>query len=121
MAIVFQRASRSYSARTAPYTVSGTINSGITVNKLKVSLTRESWPEGPLADIVLTFPDNNTAGFSVAGGVVLDRQGNVLLESSLTIEKFGENGLPVPFPTGSYTLDFYLHQNATSAVKIERF
>lgn len=120
MAIVFQRASRSYSARVAPYSISGNIPAGVIVRSLKVSLTRESWPEGALVDVVLTFPDGSTTGFSAAGGDLLDRQGNLLLSSSVTWTKYID-GQPANFPVGAYTLDFYLHQDANTAVTIERF
>lgn len=120
MAIVFQRASQTYPARQRPYTVTGTIPANATVNAIKISLTRESWPAGPIVEVLLTFPDGSTAGFSASGGDVLDRQGNPLRVSSVIFERFA-NGQRNPFPPGDYKLDFTALQPVTSAVTIERF
>lgn len=121
MTIVVQRASQTYAARpNRPYTLSATVPAGLAINALKISLTRESWPPGPIVEVLLTFPDGSTAGFSASGGDVLDRQGNPLLVSSVTFERFS-NGQPNPFPTGDYTLAFTALQPITTALTIERF
>lgn len=121
MTIILQRPSQSYAARpNRPYTLNATIPEGFTLNALKISLTRESWPAGPIVEVLLTFPDGGTAGFSAAGGTILDRQGNVLQASSVTFERFA-NGQRNPFPAGDYTLSFTALQPITTALTIERF
>lgn len=114
MTIVVQRPSQSYAARpNRPYTLSATVPAGLTINRLKITLTRESWPAGPLCKVTLTWPDGSTAFFTCNGGDELDRNGQPRLTSGQ--EWTG------PFPDGDYTLDFTLYQTATSALTIERF
>lgn len=121
MAVFLSRASQQYAARVRPYTVSATIPAGVVVNSVRVRLTRESWPAGPVANITLTFPDSATCGFSVAGGEVKKRDGSVLTESSCEFSRQDEKGAPVPFPSGAYTLEFEVAQAVQTAVTVERF
>lgn len=127
MTVILQRASQTYAARpNRPYTLDATMPQGFKVNAIKITLTRENWPAAPdgsaVVDVLLTFPDGATAGFSMAGGNVLDRQGNPLLVSSCQFEKFNPlTGEPMPFPAGAYTLEFTARQPITTALTIERF
>ena len=121
MAIVVQRASQAYAARTRPYTVSATIPQGAIVNAVRVRLTREYWPAGHVADVTLTFPDGATCGFTVAGGDVPTRGGAILAESSCEFSRLDDAGAPVPFPPGAYSLDFLVALGVQTALTVERF
>ena len=121
MAVFLSRASQRYAARVNPYVVSATIPNGVVVNTVRVRMTRESWPEGHVAKITLTFPDGATCGFSVAGGEVRKRDGSVLTESSCEFSRLTEEGAPVPFQSGAYSLGFEVAQSAQTAVTVERF
>lgn len=121
MAVFLSRASQRYAARVNPYVVSATIPSGAAVNSVRVRMTRESWPEGHVANVTLTFPDGATCGFSVSGGEVLKRDGSVLTESSCEFSRVSEDGTPIPFPSGAYSLAFEVAQAAQTAVTVERF
>jgi hypothetical protein len=79
------------------------------------SFTRVAWPAGPVGSIELTKPDGSLGGAcSFSGGVVLDRQGLVLLSSSLTIEAN-------PLPLGTWGVQVIILQTVTTAVMIEGF
>ena len=117
MAIFLSRASQQYAARVNPYTVNATIPAGVTVNRVKVTLTREAWPAGPVGTVLLTFPDGNTAGFSFDGGdLPVKGGGGILAATTCEFSREGE-----PFPTGQYSLQFRALQTVRTAVTIERF
>jgi hypothetical protein len=122
MTIFLSRASQQYAARQNPYTVSATIPDGVTVNSVKVTLTRESWPVGPVGTVTLTFPDGATAGFGFDGGdIPIKGGGGTLAASSCEFSRQDLDGNAVPFPVGSYSLDFKVLQTVRTAVTVERF
>lgn len=126
MASVISRASQSYSPGT--YTITRTIPANATVMRLKISLTDPgTWPVGRVADIRLIGPQGPAGGFSVDGGIVRDRQGNVRTVRSAEFSQ-SKLGVPAPFPSGEYTLEFDVLpfevdplKTVTSAVTVERF
>lgn len=121
MTVILNRPSQAYNARpNRPYELDATMPAGFVVHAIKVSLTRESWPEGPCLEAVLTFPDGSTAGFSASGGTVLKRDGTILAVTDCQFERFS-NGVRVPFPSGNYNLSFRLLQPLSTALTIERF
>jgi hypothetical protein len=122
MAIVIDRALQSYPPGT--YSITRTIPAHqAVVNRLKITLSDPGvWPLGRVADIRLIGPDGNGAGgFSVDGGVVLDRQGVPRTERTAEFVQRNGAGVIIPFPNGDYTLEFDVLQTATSAVTVERF
>lgn len=122
MAIFLSRASQQYAARVNPYTVNATIPAGVTVNRVKVTLTREAWPVGPVGEVVLTFPDGSTSGFTFDGGDIPNKGGvGVLAASSCEFSREDIDGNPVPYPVGSYSLSFKVLQTVRTAVTVERF
>ena len=121
MAVFLSRASQQYAARQNPYVVSATIPQGALVNGVKVTLTREAWPVGPVGNVTMTFPDGATAGFSFDGGDVQARGGGILAATDCMFERFDKDGNPVPFPAGSYSLAFRALQTVRTAVTVERF
>ena len=122
MTIVISRASQQYAARQNPYSANATVPAGATVNRVKVTLTRESWPAGPVGSVTLNFPDGTTAGFSFNGGDIPNRDGTgTLAASSCEFSRQDSNGIYVPFPVGSYSIDFKVLQTLTTAVTVERF
>lgn len=122
MAVFLSRASQQYAARVNPYVVNAMIPEGVVVNRVKVTLTRESWPVGPVGEVMLTFPDGSTSGFSFDGGdIPVKGGGGILAASSCEFSKEDLDGNPVPFPSGSYSLSFKVLQTARTAVTVERF
>lgn len=125
MAVFLSRASQQYAARVNPYTVNATIPQGVTVNRVKVTLTRENWPEGPVGECTLAFPDGSASSFAFSGGdIPIKGGGGVLAASSCTFERgsFVDGEYVVsPFPTGAYTLSFKALQTVRTAVTVERF
>lgn len=120
MTIIFSRASQSYPPKT--YSITRTVPAGAVVNQVKVTCTREAWPVGPVGNVVLTFPDGTTAGFSMEGGDVPTRdKSGILAASSCMFEKQDLQGNPIPFPAGDYTLNFEVLQAINTALTIERF
>lgn len=122
MAIFLSRASQQYAARVNPYTVNATIPAGVTVNSVKVTLTREAWPAGPVGTVLLTFPDGNTAGFSFDGGdLPVKGGGGILAATTCEFSNEDSDGNPVPFPAGQYSMQFRVLQTTRTAVTVERF
>lgn len=122
MAVFLSRASQQYAARVNPYVVNATIPQGVVVNRVKVTLTRESWPVGPLGEVMLTFPDGSVSGFSFDGGdIPVKGGGGILAASSCEFSKEDLDGNPIPFPSGQYSLSFKVLQTARTAVTVERF
>lgn len=124
MAVFLQRAEQAYTARVNPYTVNATVPGGATINRVKVTLTRVSWPDGPVGEVTLTFPDGSTSGFTFSGGVVLKKDGSTLLATTCEFSKTAlVDGVEVviPFPPGAYSLAFKALQTITTAVTVERF
>lgn len=121
MTIFLSRASQQYAARVNPYVVNATIPQGVPVNMVKVTLTRENWPVGPVGEVLLTFPDDSTAGFSFDGGdIPVKGGGGILAASSCEFSQQDGEGNPIPFPVGSYSLSFKVLQTVRTAVTIER-
>lgn len=117
MAVFLSRASQQYAARVNPYVVNATIPAGVVVNSVKVTLTRESWPEGPVGTVLLTFPDGSASGFGFDGGdIPVKGGGGVLAASSCEFSREGN-----PFPTGQYSLQFKVLRTVRTAVTVERF
>jgi hypothetical protein len=117
MAVFLSRASQQYAARVNPYVVNATIPSGVVVSRVKITLTRESWPVGPVGSVLLVFPDGTTSGFGFDGGdIPIKGGGGVLAASSCEFSREGE-----PFPTGPYSLQFKVLQTVRTAVTVERF
>jgi hypothetical protein len=117
MTIFLSRASQQYAARVNPYTVSATIPAGVTVRSVKVTLTRESWPVGPVGTVVLVFPDGSTSGFGFDGGdIPVKGGGGILAATTCEFSREGD-----PFPTGQYSLQFRALQTVRTAVRVERF
>ena len=122
MAVFLSRASQQYAARVNPYVVNATIPQGVVVNRVKVTLTRESWPVGPVGEVMLTFPDGSVSGFSFDGGdIPVKGGGGILSASSCEFSREDLDGNPVPFPPGQYSLSFKVLQTARTAVTVERF
>jgi hypothetical protein len=122
MAVFLSRASQQYAARVNPYVVNATIPDGVIVNSVKVTLTRESWPVGPVGTATLTFPDGATAGFGFDGGDIPNKGGvGTLAASSCEFSREDIDGNPIPFPVGIYSLDFRVLQSVRTAVTVERF
>lgn len=122
MAVFLSRASQQYAARQNPYVVNATIPDGVVVNMVKVELTRESWPVGPVGEVLLTFPDGSTSGFGFDGGdIQIKGGGGVLAASSCEFSREDIDGNPIPFPSGSYSLAFKVLQTVRTAVTVERF
>lgn len=117
MSIVFQRASQAYSAGLQP-SITRTIPAGA-VNRIKLTLTVESWPAGPVGDVTLTYQDGTVVGkFGFLGTPAIDRS------TGLPATTCGaEFSLPIGmfFPAGSYTMAFNVLQNITTSILIERF
>lgn len=127
MAVFLSRASQQYAARVNPYVVNATIPQNVTVNRVKVTLTRENWPDGPIGQVTLTFPDGSTSGFTFDGGDLPVKGGGGILGASscefsrgYLDEQTGEM-VEVPFPSGQYSLSFKVLQTARTAVTVERF
>jgi len=61
----------------------------VTSTGVKISLTRESWPEGSVARVEIWFSKDNgatlqlLAGVDLTGGAAFDKQGNPLLANSV--------------------------------------
>jgi hypothetical protein len=120
MTIFIQRASQQYTARPGnPYTVSGTIPSGKNVSQIQITMSRESWPVGPVLNITLTYPDGTQSGESCSGGdIVNPRTGLVAVNSIAAFYAGSEQQFYDP---GTYTLAFEVLQTLTSAVTVEYF
>lgn len=121
MAVFLSRAVQQYAAREAPYTVTGTIPAGLTnpVRAIKVTVSHEAgqpWPEGPVADVLLTGPDGAFRGFSFLGGQSVFRGEVRNYRSGMWEIQDGE-----PFPPGTYTMSFKVLQTVRAGVLIERF
>lgn len=117
MAVFLSRASQQYAARGNPYVVNATIPAGVTVNSVKVTLTREAWPAGAVGEVLLTFPDGSVSGFGFDGGdIPVKGGGATLAASSCEFSREGD-----PFPTGQYSLAFKVLQTVRTAVTVERF
>lgn len=87
--------------------------------RLRISLTREAWAKGPGGHIFLTYPGGHRSHlFSFAGGVHIDRLGNLVDVSSaeFTIE---QDGLPADIPAGLYIVELELRQALTTSVQFE--
>ena len=122
MAVFLSRASQQYAARVNPYVVNATIPQGVTVNRVKVTLSRESWPEGPVGEVTLTFPDGSTSGFTIDGGdLPVKGGGGILAASSCEFSREDLDGNAIPFPVGQYSLSFKVLQTVRTAVTVERF
>lgn len=122
MAVFLSRASQQYAARGNPYTINATIPNGVTVNSIRVTLTREGWPVGAVGTVTLNFPDGATAGFGFDGGdIPIKGGGGVLAASSCEFSRSDIDGNPIAFPVGSYSLAYKVLQTARTAVTVERF
>lgn len=133
MTIFLQRDEQSYAERPNPYSVNATIPAGKTINRVKVTLTRPLGrftdpqgpnPNGPAGEVVLTYPDGSTSGFSFDGGDLLKRDGSPLTETVCQFEKFAivnDVQVPIPFNVGSYTLALKVLQTLTTAATVEWF
>lgn len=87
--------------------------------RLRVSMTRENWPEGGGGHAFLTYPGGlRSHFFSFAGGVHIDRLGTRVdvVSAEFTIE---QDGLPADVPAGEYILELELLQPLTSSIWVE--
>jgi len=122
MAVFLSRASQQYAARVNPYNVNATIPANAVVNRVKITLTREAWPAGPVGNVTLVFPDGSTSGFGFDGGdIPIKGGGGILAASTCEFSRQDLDGNPVPYPAGDYQLQFRVLQTARTAVTVERF
>jgi hypothetical protein len=90
---------------------------GVSANAIQIAITRASLPLGNVADISMELSADNgntwvfIGGINLGGGVVLDRSGQVALESVYTFQT------PL-IPTDQVRAKVILHQNATAGVEV---
>lgn len=85
-----------------------------TVGRFLLTLTREAWPVGQVASVsVRDGNGNQLMAATLAGGDILDRQGNVATTSSISC--------PKPAGVTSGTVRAVINQQFRTAVTLERF
>lgn len=106
MAVVLSRASQVY----APRTLNLSPNVPAGVKLVRMTLTRESWPDGEVAQITVNYPDGTNALVAgLSGGAARDSVSIVGLRS--------EDGLP----PGAYGVTIVVKQVLQTAVTVEGF
>jgi len=126
MAVVLSIPSQQYT----PRTITSTPNIPAGVKRLRIGLTREDWPPGPIGSITVTMPNGDGAGgitfeggplFTDAGG---KRLSPVAIPGVLEIplaETYFEFRHTADMPVGQYTFTATILQTMRTALTIERF
>ncbi len=118
MAVVVSIPSQSYTPRTIGPTFA--IPAG--TKKINATLTRESWPDGPVGGISVHFPDGTlAAGVTFNGGVQTGVDGSVITKSGIQVNGQRLNGVVQDLPEGIWTAVVTIQQTVTTAVLVERF
>lgn len=106
MTILFSAASKRYN----PQTVSPSINVPAGLSRLKITLTRENWPVGPVGTVHITRPDGTSGGDASYSGGDWFQKGVLQTTTDITIEEATQ---------GVYTFDVVILQRINTAITIE--
>lgn len=118
MTIFAQLSDRAYNVRAAPYTLNGNIPAGKVV-QIKVTLTRDSWPDigEAIMTVSLIAPDGVASSFDIMGGDLLFR-GNLVPASSMTWNAANSSAGQGTLASGQYTLSVQLNFAALQAASV---
>lgn len=83
MAVLVTIPSRAY----APQTSTRRVTLPLGVEAVRISLSREAWPNGHVGTMRIRFSTGAEARANFPGGDVLNRSGTVALVSSLTVDR----------------------------------
>jgi hypothetical protein len=118
MTVIVSVASKEY----AP----GPINLSLTIpantKRVVMTLTRESWPSGPVGSISIKYPDGSDATSSTyVGGTLTGYTGQVVTKQSLSLDGPSIDGVQQNLPQGQYPIAIDVLQTLTTSVLAERF
>ncbi len=118
MAVIISIPSQQYT----PRTFSPTFAVPAGTKKIVATLTRESWPVGPVGGVSVNFPDGTlAAGVTFDGGVQTARDGSTVTKSGVVINGQSVDGVVQDLPAGTYTVVVTISQTVTTSVLVERF
>lgn len=107
MAILASLPSTTYNPRT--------LNQGFSVPQgstaLKITLTRQAWPEGRVGSCRITWSNGDFADVTLNGGAMIGRDGNEILQSFLSMS--------IPPGVSSGTASVVVLQATTTAITVE--
>lgn len=115
MTILFQAAAKNYS----PSVTSFAFNLAAPCNRISVTLTRNSWPSGPVGRVRVNYPN---------GSLAIETTFNGGVESSPLTGPVTTSGADVyppqgqsQCPAGAYACDVEVLQTLNTAIKVESF
>jgi hypothetical protein len=105
-----------------PRTLNVNLNVPNNTKELRVTLTREAWPVGPVGSISANYPGGAfAAATTFNGGVETDWNGNERTTQIMTLSGNNINGVPQNLPNGTYAISVVIAQTLTTSVLAERF